>query len=121
MRSCYIRAKIEQYQLDKIVGRGRIWRLTHDATPRDTTRPRMNGESPATLVRHLRHPNGWWRDMAQQQLVLRKDRSVVPALRTMARRDTMLVARFHALWTLEGLGALDASLVREAMRDANAR
>src|SRR5688500_15289993 len=33
----------------------------------------------------------------------------------------MLVARFHALWTLEGLGALDASLVREAMRDPSPR
>ena len=44
-----------------------------------------------------RHPNGWWRDMAQQLLVLAQDRSVVPALTAMARRDTMLVARFHAL------------------------
>jgi len=33
----------------------------------------------------------------------------------------MLVARFHALWALEGLGALDAALVREAMRDPNPR
>ncbi|MEO6525466.1 MAG: discoidin domain-containing protein [Gemmatimonadaceae bacterium] len=120
-KGSYIRAKIEQYQLDKIVGLGRIWRLTHDTAPRDTTRPRMGSESPSTLVKHLRHPNGWWRDAAQQLLVLKKDRSVVPALRTMARRDTMLVARFHALWTLEGLGALDTALVREGMRDANPR
>ncbi len=32
-----------------------------------------------------------------------------------------LLARFHALWTLEGLGALDATLVREAMKDKNPR
>jgi mono/diheme cytochrome c family protein len=120
-RGSYIRAKIEQYQLDKIVGLGRIWRLTHESTPRDTRRPRMLGETPAQLVRHLHHPNGWWRDAAQQHLVLKRDRSVVPTLRTMARRDTMLVARFHALWTLEGLRALDVTLVREAMRDANPR
>ncbi|HEV7991419.1 MAG TPA: c-type cytochrome [Gemmatimonadaceae bacterium] len=120
-KGSYLRAKVEQYQLDKIVGLGRIWRLTHDATPRDTTRPRMYDERPAQLVRHLRHPNGWWRDMAQEELVLRQDRSVVRALKTMARRDTMLVARFHALWTLEGLGALDAALAREAMSDRNPR
>ncbi|MEO8563898.1 MAG: discoidin domain-containing protein [bacterium] len=120
-KGSYLRAKVEQYQLDKIVGLGRIWRLTYDGSPRDTTRPRMYDERPAQLVRHLRHANGWWRDMAQQQLVLRGDKSVVPALTTMARRDTMLVARFHALWTLEGLGALDAALVRELMSDANAR
>ena len=120
-KGSYIRAKIEQYKLDKIVGLGRIWRVTHESTPRDTTRPRMSRDTPAELVRHFRHPNGWWRDAAQQHLVLRKDRSVVPALRTMARRDTMLVARFHALWTLEGLGALDAALAREGMRDASPR
>ena len=32
-----------------------------------------------------------------------------------------LLARFHALWTLEGLGALDAPLVREGMKDKNPR
>ena len=120
-KGSYVRAKIQQYQLDKVVGLGRIWRLTHESAPRDTTRPRMSSETPAQLVRHFHHPNGWWRDMAQQLLVLRKDRSVVPALTAMAKRDTMLVARFHALWTLEGLGALDASLVREAMRDGSPR
>jgi len=45
----------------------------------------------------------------------------VPALKRMVQRDTMLVARFHALWTLEGLGALDAALVREQMSDRNPR
>ena len=120
-KGSYIRAKIEQYKLDRITGLGRIWRLTYDGSPRGTTRPRMLEERPPQLVAHFHHPNGWWRDAAQQLLVLRKDRSVVPALVRMARRDTMLVARFHALWTLEGLGALDAALVRDAMRDPNPR
>ena len=120
-RGSYIRAKIDQYQLDKIIGLGRIWRITHDSMPRDTRKPRMYDETPAQLVIHLRHRNGWWRDMAQQELVLRRDRSVVPVLREIVRRDTMLVARFHALWSLEGLGALDAAVAREGMRDANAR
>ena len=119
-RGSYLRAKIEQYQLDKIVGLGRIWRLTSDAG-RDRTRPRMLDERPAQLVRHLTHPNGWWRDMAQQLLVLKQDKSVVPALRRMARRDTVLVARFHALWTLEGLSALDSAFVRELMQDVSPR
>ena len=42
--------------------------------------PRMNNETPAQLVAHLSHPNGWWRDTAQQLLVLKQDKSVVPAL-----------------------------------------
>jgi mono/diheme cytochrome c family protein len=53
--------------------------------------------------------------------VLKQDKSVVPALQTMARSSPRLVGRFHALWTLEGLGALDPGLVREAMKDPNPR
>ena len=34
----------------------------------------------------------------------------------MARTSTNQLARMHALWTLEGLGALDAALVREQMK-----
>jgi mono/diheme cytochrome c family protein len=142
----YLRAKIEQYQLDKVVSLGRIWRLRYDgraAVPATTTNvgqaaipaitphfapPRMYRESPAQLVAHLAHANGWWRDMAQRLLVLQQDKSVVPALQQMARSPAdanggggQLVARFHALWTLEGLGALDAGLVREVMKDTNPR
>jgi mono/diheme cytochrome c family protein len=100
----------------------------------------MLDETPAQLVAHLSHPNGWWRDTAQQLLVLRQDRSVVPALQRIVRMSKPspadrrrfsggasptearggggnLLARFHALWTLEGLGALDAALIREVLRD----
>ena len=47
--------------------------------------PRMYSETPAQLVAHLAHPNGWWRDMAQRLLILKQDKSVVPALQQMAR------------------------------------
>ena len=117
----YLREKIKQYQLDKIVHHGRIWRLTYDGIARDRTRPRMLNETPAQLVTHLSHPNGWWRDTAQQLLVLKQDRSVVQAFQNMARASGNLLARFHALWTLEGLGALDAALVREALHDPEPR
>jgi mono/diheme cytochrome c family protein len=141
----YLRHKIEQYQLDKIINRGRIWRLRFDGVPRvpatpagpaaqatpeipakpalalDPVRPRMLDESAAQLVEHLSHENGWWRDTAQQLLVLRQDKSVVPALRNIVRTSKNLLARFHALWTLEGLGALDLALVREQMKDPNPR
>ena len=141
----YLRRKIDQYQLDKIIAHGRIWRLRFDglpgvpatpagpaaqATPEipaqpalalDPERPRMLTETPAQLVAHLGHRNGWWRDTAQRLLVQRQDKSVVPALQTLVRSQDNLVARFHALWTLEGLGALDLGLVREQMKDGNPR
>jgi mono/diheme cytochrome c family protein/glucose/arabinose dehydrogenase len=117
----HLRKKIDQYQLDKVINHGRIWRLTYEGMGRDTRKPRMLDESPAQLVTHLNDANGWWRDMAQQLLVLRQDRSVVPALQRMARADTSLLGRFHALWTLEGLGSLDAGLVRELLKDPEPR
>jgi mono/diheme cytochrome c family protein len=113
----YLRAKVEQYKLDKITNHGRIWRLTYDGIDRDKTQPHMNNETAAQLVAHLNHPNGWWRDTAQQLLVLKQDKSVVPALLTMAKTSPSQLARIHALWTLEGLNSLDAATVRQAMKD----
>lgn len=117
----YLRTKIQQYQLDKVVGLGRIWRLTHEDKDRDKTKPRMYEQASAELLVHLGHPNGWWRDMAQQILIQRQDKSVATALVDMARTNKNLLARFHALWALEGIGALEASLVKELLKDPNAR
>ena len=143
----YLRAKIEQYQLDKVSSYGRIWRLRYDGRPAVPTTstnpgqpaipaitprfapPRMYSETPAQLVAHLSHPNGWWRDMAQRLLILAQDKSVGPALQQLARSSGPtpvgdagnLLARFHAIWTLEGLGALDAALTRQMMEDESPR
>jgi mono/diheme cytochrome c family protein len=150
----YLRAKIEQYQLQRVVDRGRIWRLrydgraavpplpggpgsgspSHGAIPGidpDLTQPRMYSDSAEQLVAHLNHPNGWWRDTAQRLLVLKQDKSVVSALTRLARSASRaeaegeggrnLLGRIHAMWTLEGLGALDAPTVRAQMEDASPR
>ena len=123
----YIRARIEQYDLDKVIHYGRIWRLVYDgvkpgdAIARDKTVPRMNTETAAQLVTHLDHPNGWWRDTAQQLLVLKQDKSVVPALQKLAASSSTMLGRIHALWTLEGLGALDPVLARQLMADPEPR
>src|SRR5262249_49165000 len=125
----YLRARVQQYDLDKVIHKGRIWRLVYDgvkpdrsdALGRDRTVPRMNNETPAQLVTHLSHPNGWWRDTAQQLLVLKEDKSVVPALGRIVSTSNNLLARFHAMWTLEGLGALKPALVRQMMEDPEPR
>ena len=101
-RGTYLRYKIQQYGLDKVINHGRIWRLRYDGVPAGTaevgggqpaipavelgrTWPRMNDETPAQLVAHLTDPKGWWRDTAQRLLVLKQDKSVVPALQQMVR------------------------------------
>ena len=116
----HLRKAIQQYGLDKNVGRGRIWRLVHqDFQP--GPQPRMLDETPAQWVKHLDHPNGWWRDTAQKLLVVRGDKSVVPALTALVRSSQNYLARMHALWALEGLGAVDAALLREKFADAHPR
>ncbi len=117
----YLRAKIEQYQLDKVVGLGRIWRLAHKDLDRDKTQPRMYEQTSAELLEHLKHPNGWWRDMAQQILVQRRDKSVAPALVSLVNSSDNILTKFHALWALEGIGALESPLVKGLMKDSNPR
>ncbi len=120
-KGSYLRTKIEQYQLDKVVGLGRIWRITHESKERDNVKPRMLEQTPAQLIAYLGHANGWWRDKAQQLIVLSKDKSVVPQLKTMALKDNNVLARFHALWSLEGLNALDMDLLQKLLEDNNPR
>ncbi len=114
-RGTYLRRKIEQYQLDKVFRHGRIWRLSYEGIERDKTQPRMLNETPAQLVAHLSHPNGWWRDTAQQLLVLKQDKSVVPALQKLAatRGANNQLARIPR--------AVDARRARRARRLVRAR
>jgi mono/diheme cytochrome c family protein len=115
----YLRQRIDQYALDKVVKHGRIWRLTYEGMGRRTDAPKMLSETSAQLVEHLNDPNGWWRDTAQQLIILKQDKSVVPALKQMARTSKNQLARIQALWTLDGLNATDAALIRELMKDAD--
>jgi mono/diheme cytochrome c family protein len=116
----YLRPQIEKYGLQNNINHGRIYRLTHDGMKR-RERPHMLEETAAQLVAHLSDPNGWWRDTAQKLIVLRGDKSVVPALRQLARESDNPLARLHALWTLDGLGATDPSLISEKLKDADWR
>ena len=118
----YLRKRIDQYGLDKIVRHGRIWRLTYEGMGRRTEQPKMLDETPAQVVEHLKDANGWWRDTAQQILVLKQDKSVVPALKAMTQAGqggAAQFARIHAMWTLEGLGAADAVTIRALMHDSD--
>lgn len=113
----YLRKVILQHSMDRIIGKGRVWRLVHE-TSKPAPAPKLLEATPAQLVETLAHPNGWHRDTAQKLLVLKQDQSVVPALAGMARQHASPLARLHALWTLEGLGALTPEHVRIALKDS---
>src|SRR5688572_16377791 len=118
-KGSYLREKIEALDLQKEIGRGRIYRVRHEQF-QPGPQPRMLDETPAQWVGHLSHPNGWWRDTAQKLLVLRRDLTVVPALTKLANADAADPRpRLHALWTLDGLGALDDKTILRALGAAD--
>ncbi|WP_285057428.1 DUF7133 domain-containing protein [Pedobacter ginsengisoli] len=119
-KGTYLRNQIDQKKLDKNIGRGRIYRLVYDGIKPDKTVPRMLSLPNAQLVQYLSHPNGWWRDNAQKLLVVRGDKSVVPALEALALKSTVQLARIHALWTLNGLNALERPVLLAAFKDQDA-
>ncbi len=116
----YLRRQIERRDLDVPVGLGRIYRVRHAGRPLGE-QPRMREAASVQLVKHLTHPNGWWRDTAQRLLVERGDRSVVPTLRRLATNDSQRVSQIHALWTLDGLGALTLRVLRRAASTQHAK
>jgi mono/diheme cytochrome c family protein len=114
----YLRDQILARKLEQPIHRGRIYRVVHETTKRDR-KPSLTRASAAALVETLSHPNGWWRDTAQQLLVERGDKSVVPALMRLARTAPEPRTRLHALWTLDGIDALDAQTVTSALADSS--
>ena len=112
----YLRDHITTHKLEKPVGLGRIYRVMHETTERDVATPKPQ-YTATQLVDLLSHPNGWWRDTAQRMLIERGDRSVVPAIAKLATGSKDARARAHALWTLEGLDALQPDVVAKALDD----
>jgi mono/diheme cytochrome c family protein len=82
--------------------------------------PRKMPTASADLVPLLADGNGWVRDTAQRVLVERKDMSVAPAVNELAKSGSTL-AKIHALWTLEGMGALTPEAVGAALKDSEAK
>lgn len=113
----YLRRQIVERGLDKGTRFGRIYRIVHTGRQPGPP-PNLSQASPTQLVGHLAHPNGWWRDTSRRLLIERGDTSVVPALRAQALSSTASApVRLQALWTLEGLGALDEEMLSTVMND----
>src|SRR5262245_5107368 len=112
----YLRDQILARRLEQPIGLGRIYRVVHQTTRRDTSRPLSNA-SPAQLVATLSHPNGWWRDTAQRLLVERRPMPAVPELTKLAESARDWRARLHALWTLDGIAAMEPGTVLRALDD----
>jgi mono/diheme cytochrome c family protein len=114
----YLEANIKARHLEQPFNQGRIWRIVPEAG-RKVARTTIPADA-AGRVKLLAHADGWVRDTAQRLLVEAGDGAVGPALKALATdAQAPALGRLHALWTLDGLGLVDAALIQAALRDAH--
>lgn len=114
----YLREYIAHQKLEADPRLGRIYRIKYRANPLGP-QPSMLGKKPSELIAHLAHPNGWWRDAAQQLIIDSGDVTVVPALTALASDPTKPLGQIHALWTLEGLGKINLDAITGALKSTD--
>jgi putative membrane-bound dehydrogenase-like protein len=99
--------------------RGRIYRIVPDAFKQPKL-PHLSTATTKELVALLEHPNGWHRDTAARLLYERQDKSAAPLLEGLAQDSKSPLARMHAIYALDGLGALTPALISNALSDESA-
>lgn len=100
---------------------GRIWRIyPKEGQKRPVEIPVLTNKKTDELIALLSHPNQWWRLTAQRMLVEKQDASSIPALKKAVAESKDGKGRLHALYTLEGLNALDTDLIKKALTDPEA-
>ena len=97
---------------------GRIYRVRPQGAALRQV-PRLDRADTAGLVAALESPSGTLRDLAQQQLTWRGDKSAAPAIERVAAESSRPATRAQALWTLQTMGALRPAVVERALRDAH--
>lgn len=99
--------------------KGRIYRIVpKDAGTYSMPSGDLYDMQSADLVKMLEDPNRWKSINAHQLLLERQDHSVIPAVKNLFEHSSDARARLHALYVLEGLDALDASIVKKALTDS---
>src|SRR5437763_4489018 len=74
----------------------------------------MPPDQPVTL---LNNPNGWPRDTSARLIFERQDTFAIEPLKKLLKESKSALARMHALYALDGLGALRPNIVAEALED----
>lgn len=118
----WLRRQVEQRGLATPVGMGRIWRVRH-TEQKASAAPELSAATWSTLAAALDHPNGWWRMTAQRLFVEDgvDDPDAIEVCQGMARDGKTALGRSHALWALQGMGALDEAILLHGLRDEDSR
>src|SRR5688500_2646616 len=97
---------------------GRIWRLrTKDWRP--APRADLAAQSSGQLLKLLGDPRKWHRDHARRLLGERRDRSLLPELRRLARDARGQLAR-EALWTAYQIAGMDSEWALQLLTHGDA-
>lgn len=97
---------------------GRIYRIAPaDDGPYKPVQPNLKRATTSDLVKALTHENRWWSHTAQRLLLERQDKSVIPEVSALFAQSEDPRFRLRALYVLEGMDALDAAIVKIAMKD----
>ncbi len=96
---------------------GRIYRILPQDAITEVPTKYPGQMSTGELVALLEHPGGWWRLTAQRLLVERADAMVLDDLKLMLKHSDSPMARLHALFTIEALEGISASIALAAMHD----
>ncbi|HEY6082628.1 MAG TPA: dehydrogenase, partial [Chitinophagaceae bacterium] len=95
----YYRNEIAKKKLDTMLHEGRILRIVYKNKKLDKI-PELDKASGTALVALLKSTNGWVRDRAQQLLIFKQQKSVIPQLEALAADDKNGVTAVQALYTL---------------------
>ena len=92
--------------------RGRIYRISYSGREAEPSeKPILNVDKPQSLVKALSNNNLFWRMHAQRLIVENKLESLIPDLVALVKNTSidrlgLNSSVVHALWALEGLGAI---------------
>ncbi|MBS1669296.1 MAG: c-type cytochrome [Bacteroidetes bacterium] len=112
----YLKNEIKKRELTEPLSCGRIYKIVPQGK-KDL--PVQFSNDAHQLVDLFNNSNGWVSAKAQQLLIDRKDKQVVPALRHLLSYTDKPMTVIHSLWTLEGLDVLQAPDVLPLLKQSN--
>lgn len=114
----YLREQILGKGLDSISGKGRIYQVFSGERKIASKQLLANTTLPQ-FIKLLQHPNAFFREKAQQNLVFENQKEIGPELEQIALDTKYPLGQIHALWTLEGLNILSLDLLSQVLDQNN--
>jgi putative membrane-bound dehydrogenase-like protein len=100
--------------------RGRIYRVVPEKFSQPPL-PKLTKATAPVLVALLQHPNAWHRETAARLIYERQDQAAIGPLVKLASESELPLARLHALYALDGLGALSDEVLVARLADKHPR